>query len=52
MFYSKRLIRLVIEFALSLMPFETVVVETPQGVKYEGKKCSVTADHICGVRVI
>ncbi len=33
-FYSKRLIRLVIEFALSLLPFETVKVETPQGVNF------------------
>lgn len=36
-FYSKRLIRLVIEYALSLFPFKTTTVETPQGVLYEGK---------------
>lgn len=35
-FYSKRLIRLVIEFALSLFPFKEEVVETPQGVIYQG----------------
>ena len=35
-FYSKRLIRLVVEYALSLFPFQTTTVETPQGVKYEG----------------
>ena len=48
-FYSKRLIRLVIEYSLSLLPYESVTVSTPQGVKYEGKKCSVPMDHICGV---
>merc|ERR1712004_658268 len=30
-FYSKRLIRLVIEYSLSLLPFEAVSVATPQG---------------------
>lgn len=34
-FYSKRLIRLVIEYALSLLPFETVTVNTPQGIAYQ-----------------
>jgi hypothetical protein len=37
----------VIEFAISLLPFETRIVRTPQGIDYEGKRCSV--DHICGV---
>lgn len=37
-FYSKRLIRLVIEYTLSLMMFNDKVVETPQGVLYKGKK--------------
>lgn len=36
-FYSKRLIRLVIEYTLSLMSFVEKVVETPQGVYYHGK---------------
>ena len=36
-FYSKRLIRLVIEYSLSLLPFESVSVTTPQnGMQYEG----------------
>lgn len=35
-FYSKRLIRLVIEYALSLMKFNEKIVETPQGVFYNG----------------
>lgn len=35
-FYSKRLIRLVIEYALSLLPFHDLTVDTPQGVPYEG----------------
>ncbi|KAK9877968.1 hypothetical protein WA026_020184 [Henosepilachna vigintioctopunctata] len=35
-FYSKRLIRLVIEYTLSLMKFNETIVETPQGVLYKG----------------
>lgn len=49
-FYSKRLIRLVIEYALSLLPFKEIVVETPQGVSYEGKRCAT--DKICGVSIL
>lgn len=36
-FYSKRLIRLVIEYTLSLMTFNEKIVETPQGVLYHGE---------------
>ncbi|KAK7863873.1 hypothetical protein R5R35_007207 [Gryllus longicercus] len=49
-FYSKRLIRLVIEYALSLLPFKEVVVETPQGVLYNGKRCA--SEKICGVSIL
>jgi len=49
-FYSKRLIRLVIEYSLSLLPFDSVSVQTPQGIEYEGKKCSVSK--ICGVSIL
>ena len=49
-FYSKRLIRLVVEYALSLQPFETVTIQTPQGIPYEGKRCSVK--RICGVSIL
>lgn len=49
-FYSKRLIRLVIEYALSLLPFKEVVVETPQGVLYQGKRSA--SDKICGVSIL
>lgn len=49
-FYSKRLIRLVIEFALSLLPFKTVAVDMPQGYAYEGKRCAVSK--ICGVSIL
>ncbi|XP_043591584.1 uridine-cytidine kinase-like 1 isoform X2 [Bombus pyrosoma] len=49
-FYSKRLIRLVIEYALSLLPFEDVRVETPQGVLYHGKRAAT--DKICGVSIL
>ncbi|XP_050538474.1 uridine-cytidine kinase-like 1 isoform X2 [Daktulosphaira vitifoliae] len=49
-FYSKRLIRLVIEFALSLLPFKDVTVDTPQCVPYSGKRCA--SDKICGVSIL
>ncbi|VVC96447.1 unnamed protein product [Leptidea sinapis] len=35
-FYSKRLMRLVIEFALSLLPYSEYKVDTPQGFTYTG----------------
>jgi len=49
-FYSKRLIRLVIEYSLSLLPFESVSVSTPQGLQYEGRRC--TEKKICGVSIL
>ncbi|XP_073845758.1 uridine-cytidine kinase-like lethal (2) k01209 [Musca autumnalis] len=49
-FYSKRLIRLVIEYALSLFPFENTIVETPQSVLYEGKR--LATNKICGVSIL
>ncbi|XP_018336084.1 uridine-cytidine kinase-like 1 isoform X2 [Agrilus planipennis] len=49
-FYSKRLIRLVIEYTLSLMPFKEKCVETPQGVLYHGKR--MATDKICGVSIL
>ena len=49
-FYSKRLIRLVIEYSLSLLPFETVSVSTPQGMQYQGRRCTVKK--ICGVSIL
>ncbi|XP_060535103.1 uridine-cytidine kinase-like 1 [Cylas formicarius] len=49
-FYSKRLIRLVIEYTLALMTFNERVVETPQGVPYAGKRMAANA--ICGVSIL
>merc|ERR1711997_68604 len=49
-FYAKRLIRLVVEYALSLQPFAKVTIQTPQGIPYEGKRCSVKK--ICGVSIL
>ncbi len=49
-FYSKRLIRLVIEYSLSLLPYKTVTVKTPQGMEYEGKTSLVK--QICGVSIL
>ena len=39
-----------IEYALSLLPYESVTIKTPQGVSYEGKRCSVKK--ICGVSIL
>ncbi|KAG1688579.1 Uridine-cytidine kinase-like 1 [Nymphon striatum] len=49
-FYSSRLMRLLIEYALSLLPFKDVVVDTPQDCQYEGKR--LTTDKICGVSIL
>lgn len=49
-FYSKRLIRLVIEYTLSLLPFQNVTIDTPQGVFYQGKRGS--SKKVCGVSIL
>lgn len=49
-FYSKRLMRLLVEHTLSLLPFRTVVVDTPQGVAYQGKGSN--AANVCGVSIL
>lgn len=49
-FYSNRLIRLVIEYALGMLPFKEVTVDTPQNVPYEGKRMS--GQKICGVSIL
>lgn len=49
-FYSNRLIRLVIEYALGLMPFKLVKVDTPQNVPYDGKR--MAGEKICGVSIL
>uniref|UniRef100_A0A8C6TUZ2 Uridine-cytidine kinase n=1 Tax=Neogobius melanostomus TaxID=47308 RepID=A0A8C6TUZ2_9GOBI len=49
-FYSKRLMRLLIEHALSFLPLESVSVETPQGGVYEGKRLG--GKRITGVSVL
>ncbi|XP_076319902.1 uridine-cytidine kinase-like 1 isoform X2 [Tachypleus tridentatus] len=49
-FYSKRLMRLLIEYALSLLQFRDVIVETPQGCTYHGKRSIV--QKICGVSIM
>ncbi|KAH3779480.1 hypothetical protein DPMN_157283 [Dreissena polymorpha] len=37
-FYSKRLMRLLFEYAMDLLPHKTVIIETPQGIPYEGTR--------------
>uniref|UniRef100_A0A8C7KS30 Uridine-cytidine kinase n=1 Tax=Oncorhynchus kisutch TaxID=8019 RepID=A0A8C7KS30_ONCKI len=49
-FYSKRLMRLLIEHALSFLPLKPVQVETPQGSIYEGKRLS--GKRITGVSIL
>lgn len=49
-FYSKRLMRLLFEYALSMLPFKDVVIETPQGFFYDGRKTSVK--RIVGVSIL
>ncbi|XP_067938012.1 uridine-cytidine kinase-like 1 [Watersipora subatra] len=49
-FYSKRLMRLLIEDVMSMLPFETVVVDTPQKFRYVGKRLNVK--QIIGVSVL
>ncbi|KAM4522571.1 uridine-cytidine kinase-like 1 isoform 1-T1 [Odontesthes bonariensis] len=49
-FYSKRLMRLLIEHALSFLPLKPVSVETPQDTIYEGKRLS--GKRITGVSIL
>ncbi|XP_028858693.1 uridine-cytidine kinase-like 1 isoform X1 [Denticeps clupeoides] len=49
-FYSKRLMRLLIEHALSFLPLKPVSVETPQGTVYVGKRLS--GKRITGVSIL
>ncbi|XP_058827901.1 uridine-cytidine kinase-like 1 isoform X2 [Topomyia yanbarensis] len=49
-FYSKRLIRLVLEYALSLLPFKSIDIETPQNIMYHGKR--MACQKICGVSIL
>jgi uridine kinase len=49
-FYSKRLMRLLIEYALSMLPFKSVTVETPQGTLYDGLR--MDTNKICGVSIL
>ncbi|XP_035158862.1 uridine-cytidine kinase-like 1 isoform X6 [Callithrix jacchus] len=49
-FYSKRLMRLLIEHALSFLPFQDCVVQTPQGQDYTGK--CYAGKQITGVSIL
>ncbi|XP_012659351.1 uridine-cytidine kinase-like 1 isoform X5 [Otolemur garnettii] len=49
-FYSKRLMRLLIEHALSFLPFQECVVQTPQGQDYAGK--CYAGKQITGVSIL
>ncbi|XP_054993950.1 uridine-cytidine kinase-like 1 isoform X2 [Sorex araneus] len=49
-FYSKRLMRLLIEHALSFLPFQDCVVQTPQGHDYAGK--CYAGKQITGVSIL
>uniref|UniRef100_A0A4W6E247 Uridine-cytidine kinase n=1 Tax=Lates calcarifer TaxID=8187 RepID=A0A4W6E247_LATCA len=49
-FYSKRLMRLLIEHALTFLPSQSCVVQTPQGHEYEGR--SYNGRGITGVSIL
>ncbi|XP_067382673.1 uridine-cytidine kinase-like 1a isoform X3 [Channa argus] len=49
-FYSKRLMRLLIEHALTFLPSQQCVVQTPQGHEYEGR--SYNGKGITGVSIL
>nr|CAB3267486.1 uridine-cytidine kinase-like 1 [Phallusia mammillata] len=49
-FYSKRLMRLLFEFALSFLPHSDHKVETPQDKVYDGRKFSGTG--LCGMSIL
>ncbi|XP_061667681.1 uridine-cytidine kinase-like 1 isoform X4 [Syngnathoides biaculeatus] len=49
-FYSKRLMRLLFEHALSFLPLKPVTVETPQGGIYHGRRLS--GKRITGVSIL
>ncbi|XP_054617743.1 uridine-cytidine kinase-like 1 isoform X2 [Dunckerocampus dactyliophorus] len=49
-FYSKRLMRLLIEHALSFLPLKPVSVETPQGDVYDGR--GLNGKRITGVSIL
>ncbi|XP_032432101.1 uridine-cytidine kinase-like 1 isoform X5 [Xiphophorus hellerii] len=49
-FYSKRLMRLLIERALSFLPSQVHIVQTPQGEDYEGR--SFHGKRITGVSIL
>ncbi|XP_019645178.1 PREDICTED: uridine-cytidine kinase-like 1 isoform X2 [Branchiostoma belcheri] len=49
-FYSKRLMRLLIEQAMAMLPFKTVRVKTPQGSAYEGMRFNWK--RLCGVSIL
>jgi uridine kinase len=49
-FYANRLMRLLIEYALSLLPFENVTVQTTSGQEYFGKRHG--NKKVCGVSIL
>lgn len=49
-FYSNRLMRILIEHALSLLPFEDVIVNTTFNQQYEGKRHANAK--VCGVSIL
>lgn len=49
-FYSKRILRLLFEFAMNMLPHKKVSVETPQGIPYEGLR--LDTKRIVGVSIL
>ncbi|BGP56469.1 Uridine kinase [Rhodotorula sphaerocarpa] len=51
-FLANRLSTLVIEHALSLLPFRPKQIETPTDNKYTGAELDVPTGHLCGVSIL
>lgn len=49
-FYSKRLMRILVEHAISLLPYKECIVDTVQGTQYNGVKLNTKT--ICGVSIL
>ncbi|VDM33739.1 unnamed protein product [Hydatigera taeniaeformis] len=50
-FYAERLMRPICEFACRLLPYRDVVVDTPQGIPYHGRRLAPNTQ-ICGVSIL
>ncbi|GAA97909.1 uncharacterized protein L969DRAFT_25645 [Mixia osmundae IAM 14324] len=50
LFYCDRLATLLVEYALSLLPYETETVTAPTGIEHCGQR--LAAKHLCGISIL